>query len=114
MFRRGMLISNYLRDENGKILRHYDNTARQATDHNGLPEYCFRFSSEIDLDVKFNGNFKSVTDQGFSNGVIDNYFDEMVKAFALELAKTMKYKNYKNLSRHGIPPEFVLWDKESQ
>lgn len=110
MIRAGSIRMKFSRDENEQIRRYADNRAIQAVDHNGWPEYEFRFSSVLDLDCKFEKDCKSIEEQVDKESA-DMVFDALVHEFAMQLGKCMKYKNYKNLEKHGINPNMVFWDK---
>lgn len=111
MYRSGRIVSKVQRDSEGKIVRHYDGKAKQFLDHHSMLGYNYGFSTHIGLDTNWGENFKGVHEQKIDRGQLDMLFDEMVKDFAYELAKVMKYKNYKNLENHGINPNMVIWDK---
>jgi len=115
MIRAHSIQPMYLRDDNGTIVRHSNGKAVQDMDSAGIkgfPLYVFKFGCAYKLDCHFEPNAPPVEKQCEHPEMVDEIFDTLVNEFAFELAKRMKYTNYKNLERHGINANAVLWDKK--
>ena len=102
MYESGRISKKVLCEPSGRIIHDLNRRAKQETDDNSVPLYKFVFKTKIPLNCDYNKEFKSFNEQGFDKDQIDEVFNMAVRDFALELARVMEYKNYKNLELHGI------------
>lgn len=114
MIRTKGISTEYSRDENEQIRRHYNGKAILKLDEYGFIEYGFHFSSSLELDcMSINKEVAPAKIQVADLDVTDLVYNTLVKEFAVELARRMKYTNYKNLEMHGINPGMIIWDENN-